>query len=123
MSGGERFRSIQTAYYRGMVAILVGYDCTNANSFNNCDEWIQQAERFVVEDASIVLVAMKNELPNKVISTEQGQLLAERYHLPFFETSSKDSVNVTEVFTYIVQERVRRCRQRAESLAALFATK
>ena len=45
-----------------------------------------------------VLVANKTDLPNRVISTEQGEALASEYGLKFFETSAKTGSNINEMF-------------------------
>ena len=45
-----------------------------------------------------MLVANKTDLPNRVISTERGQALAEDYGLKFFETSAKLGNNINEMF-------------------------
>ena len=45
-----------------------------------------------------VLVANKTDLPNRVISTEQGESLAQEHGLAFFETSAKTGTNINELF-------------------------
>ena len=34
----------------------------------------------------------------RVVSYEEGRALAAEYGVPFFETSAKDNINVTEMF-------------------------
>ena len=43
-AGQERFRTLTTAYYRGAMGILLMYDVTNLESFNNLSYWIQNIE-------------------------------------------------------------------------------
>lgn len=34
----------------------------------------------------------------RVVSVQEGQQLAERYKLPFFESSAKENININEIF-------------------------
>ena len=45
-----------------------------------------------------MLVANKIDLPNRTVSSERGQALANEYGLQFFETSAKTGVNINELF-------------------------
>lgn len=52
-----------------------------------------------------ILVATKSDLSeNRKVSIEQGQQLAARYEMDFYETSAKDDINVCEVFNRLTSE-------------------
>lgn len=49
-AGQERFRTLTTAYYRGAMGILLMYDVTSLESYNNLSYWlrnIQEVEEIV----------------------------------------------------------------------------
>ena len=89
------------------MGIILVYDCTEETTFNNISNWLKQIETHASPGVAKVLVANKTDLPNRVISTERGQALAEEYGLKFFETSAKTGSNISEMFYEIADQIVR----------------
>ena len=50
-----------------------------------------------------VLVANKTDLPNRTVSEEKGQELADMHNLDFFETSAKNGQNINELFMHVAK--------------------
>lgn len=42
--GQERFRTLTTAYYRGAMGILLMYDVTSLESYNNLSYWLRNIQ-------------------------------------------------------------------------------
>ena len=98
-AGQDRYRTIAKNYYKGSHGILLLYDITKENSFENIREWVQNIREEVYEKAIIFLIGNKIDKKNeRKITTEQGQKLADEYNLPFFEASAKSGENVEEIF-------------------------
>jgi len=54
---------------------------------------------------TITLIGNKSDLNHKrAVTTEEGQLFAEKYHLSFIETSSLESFNVDKAFQNTLTE-------------------
>lgn len=49
-------------------------------------------------------VANKVDLPNRTVTTKQGQDLAEKFSVPYIEASAKTRLNVEEAFYSLVRE-------------------
>ncbi|XP_013597716.1 PREDICTED: ras-related protein RABD2b-like isoform X1 [Brassica oleracea var. oleracea] len=98
-AGQERFRTITSSYYRGAHGIIVTYDVTDQESFNNVKQWLNEIDRYASESVNKLLVGNKNDLTSqKVVSTETAQAFADELGIPFLETSAKNATNVEEAF-------------------------
>ena len=101
-AGQERFRTITTAYYRGAMGILLVYDVTDEQSYQNIRNWIRNIEQHAADNVNKVLIGNKADMTfEKVVETSRGQALADEYGIKFFETSAKTNANVVESFTSI----------------------
>jgi len=98
-AGQERFRTITSSYYRGAHGIIVVYDVTDNESFNNVKQWLHEIDRYACENVNKLLVGNKSDLTSKrVVSTEQGKEFAESLGIEFLETSAKTATNVEQAF-------------------------
>ena len=61
-AGQERFRTISSTYYRGAHGIIVVYDITNVESFNNVKRWLTEIDKYARENVNKLLVANKSDL-------------------------------------------------------------
>lgn len=97
--GQERFRTITSSYYRGAHGIFIVYDVTDVDSFDNIKQWIGEVQKYATADAQLFLIANKTDLEShRAINTETGQNLADKYGIPFIETSAKNASNVDKAF-------------------------
>jgi GTPase SAR1 family protein len=80
------------------MGIILVYDCTDQQTFNNISNWLKQIDQHASSNVAKVLVANKCDRTDKIIETERGRALAEQHGLTFFETSAKTGHNVAEVF-------------------------
>ncbi|KAL4400880.1 GTP-binding protein [Malassezia pachydermatis] len=104
-AGQERFRTITTAYYRGSMGILLVFDVTDEKSFQNIRNWYQDVQQHASEGACKILVGNKCDWEEKrVVTTEQGQELANELGMQYIETSAKANTNVDEAFFKLAQQ-------------------
>ncbi|XP_057518616.1 ras-related protein RIC1-like isoform X2 [Amaranthus tricolor] len=98
-AGQERFRTITSSYYRGAHGIIVVYDVTDQESFDNVKQWLNEIDRYASDSVNKLLVGNKCDLTeNKVVSYEMGQAFADEIGIPFLETSAKSATNVEQAF-------------------------
>lgn len=104
-AGQERFRTITSSYYRGAHGIIVVYDVTDQESFNNVKQWLNEIERYACEKVNKLLVGNKCDLVSKkAVSYEVAKAFADKLDIPFLETSAKAATNVEKAFLTMADE-------------------
>ena len=104
-AGQERFKSISQNYIKKANGVLLMYDISDEASFNNIENWMQNIQDNSGNKMCIVLVATKCDLvEERVVSKESGEKLAEKYGIHFYETSSKDNINIEKSFYDIAEQ-------------------
>ena len=98
-AGQEQFRSVTRTYYKNSVCAIVVYDISRRETFENVIKWIEDCKHYSSKSILIILVGNKCDLEEeRQVMKEEGDELADKYGLIFFETSAKDGTNVKEIF-------------------------
>merc|ERR1712196_597728 len=113
-AGQERFQSLGVAFYRGADACILVFDLTSKKSFDNLDTW---REEFLVQSGpaetdSFPFVVLGNKCDLKdtrVVNNKRAveycktkKIMSKDGETPmYFETSAKDSKDVTKAFTTV----------------------
>ena len=107
-AGQERFRTLTAQFYRGSQGILMVFDMTNRESFDNIDHWMRQIKQNTDTDPTVVLVANKCDMADqRVVKRKEGEKLAKRFKCSYFEASAKTDESVKEAFHELAVEVVR----------------
>lgn len=102
-AGQERFKAITRSYLRGAQGIILVYDVTEKNTFDHISTWMDQIQQYADITVGKIIVGNKCDLTDKrVITSENGKELADKYQIPHFECSAKSGENVNELFYKIV---------------------
>ena len=98
-AGQECFKSISRGYYKSSVCGIIVYDITSRESFNNIKAWVDECQSNGPRTITLVLVGNKTDLEeNRVITFEEGEELANRFNMKFYETSAFNGNNIDKVF-------------------------
>ncbi|KAJ3439024.1 ras and ef-hand domain-containing protein [Anaeramoeba flamelloides] len=104
-AGQERFRTITGSYYRNADGVLVVYDITDEETFEQVEEWVKEIKKNAPPNSVVLLFANKTDLEEeREVSTEKGKDLAESLDLPFMEGSAKSGVNIQEAFRQLAEQ-------------------
>ena len=103
--GHVRFRNIISSYYRGADGIMLVYDITDLESFQSLNSWLIEIEKNAPKDIYKILIGNKCDLEiERKVTVEQGTDFAAKYGMQFFETSSKQSINVSDSFITMIRD-------------------
>jgi len=98
-AGQERFRTITSSYYRGAQGIILVFDCTDMESFNNVKQWLGEIDRYACENVNKLLVGNKTDLvQGRVVEKTVASDFAVSMNIPYIETSAKNATGVEEAF-------------------------
>jgi small GTP-binding protein len=104
-AGQERFRTITPAYYRAAMGVVIAYDITDQASFEHVEFWLTQLEQHGDANVQRVLVGNKSDLDSlRKVARQDGEELASRFNMAFFETSAKSGETVEEAFLHIADQ-------------------
>ncbi len=105
-AGQDRFRAITKNYYKGANGIILIYDITNLQSYENVKNWIAQIREEANPNVVIYLAGNKIDVVEelRMVKTEDGQKIADEFNLPFYETSAKSGINVNKIFDDLVEK-------------------
>ena len=92
-------------YYRLGEGFLCVYSITMRVTFSATNRFYDHILQVKgKDDVPLILVGSKCDLEgDRDVTKEEGQQLADRWRVPFYETSAKTRTNVEEVFTELVR--------------------
>ncbi|CAF91844.1 unnamed protein product, partial [Tetraodon nigroviridis] len=114
-AGQERFRSLTTAFFRDAMGFLLMFDLTDRQSFLNVRNWMSMGQlqaNAYCDSPDIVLVGTKADLRGlRDVHSRQARDLADRYGIPYFETSAVTGADVERSVTSLLDLVMKRMEQ------------
>jgi signal recognition particle receptor subunit beta len=105
-SGQEMFRPMAAKHWENASLVMMVYDVTNMQSFENLEQWVQHFQ--TVNPGRPLcgcVVANKTDLSERInVPVEHGQNFASAHGLEFFHASAQDNNGVTEPFHRMAQK-------------------
>eukprot|EP01126_Amoeba_proteus_P032266 TRINITY_DN314_c0_g1_i20.p1 TRINITY_DN314_c0_g1~~TRINITY_DN314_c0_g1_i20.p1 ORF type:complete len:193 (-),score=44.01 TRINITY_DN314_c0_g1_i20:68-646(-) len=105
-AGTEHYATMRDLIMKNFgQGFVVVYSITTQSTFNEVSDLMEQI-LFTkdVDDTPMVLVGNKCDLSDqRVITTEQGELLAKKFRCGFLESSARTKINVERIFYELVR--------------------
>lgn len=101
--GQERFRSLTANYYRNSDGIVLVFDISNPDTFDNLKNWIKSLHENTAENIPKIIVCNKIDLEN-IITQSQINSFSKEYNIQIYQSSAKANTNVVEPFDYIIKD-------------------
>ena len=94
-AGQEKYMGLIPSYVRNSSIVFIVYDVANRDTFNNVENWISFVKN--IEKTTLILCGNKVDLSREV-ETKEGQELASKEGILFFECSAKTNENIKNMF-------------------------
>ena len=105
LAGQSKFQKIRSLYYSGAQCVIIVFDLTKTESFENIKNWYADVkDNFSnFNEIEVTMVGNKCDLKEEIqISQEQGLKLATELNISYLETSARIGKNIDKVFDDLV---------------------
>ena len=106
-SGNEGFRSITNLYYKDANVVILTYDVTNKQSFENLKNWLNELNDNIKNDNILICLAGNKcdvDSNEKKVPTSKGKQFAQEHNMIFYEISAKTGECINELFQAIAEK-------------------
>ncbi|CAD7942617.1 unnamed protein product [Amoebophrya sp. A25] len=107
-AGQEEYDAITRGYYRGAGCCIIAFSTTDRASFDAVESWHKKVRD---ECGNIVVVLAQNKcdlLDQATMTAGEVEALASRLQLKLYRLCVKDNLNITEIFSDLGMEYLRR---------------
>jgi small GTP-binding protein len=120
-AGQERFKCLPKKYYQNADGVLLLFDVTNEDTFNNVSKWMKDVKENSNKEGkeseiALYLIGNKIDKPDRVISKETAETQAKSLGMKYFEVSCKNNMNIPEVMARMIME----CHMKANHIDNCF---
>ena len=101
-AGQEKYKGLIPSYVRNSSIVFLVYDISSKTSFENIPNWLNFIR--TIENTSLVLCGNKIDLEKREVKEEEGEELAKKEGITFFEVSAKTGENIKNMFYSVVAD-------------------
>ena len=102
-AGQERFHSISLSTVKNSQGVILVYDVTNKQSFDDLKIWLDGIKDST-DKVSIILFGNKCEMEKRAVSKDEAKKFAKEHKIPYIETSAKQNININEGFKQVAND-------------------
>ena len=104
-AGQERYRQITSHIYKDADGIILVFDVTSEESFNQITDWMEQIKNNVSkEEINLILIGNKCDLADRMVEKERGEEMAKKLKIKYFETSALTGQGINEAFEELAKQ-------------------
>jgi len=108
LAGQSQFKRVRLSYLAKAEAGILVFDVTRRETFENIDNWYNEFIK-ASENISLILVGNKIDLEDKrLVSTEEGEEVAQKLELSYIETSALTGENIDDAFRILALQMIKR---------------
>ena len=117
-AGQERYSSLPRKYYKNVDGVLLLFDLTEKESFEQTSKWIEDINQYSTrsdeeenekKDNGPIIYLIGNKLDllangEEIITQEEKEALSKKLGVKYYEVSAKWNLNIEEVIARIILE-------------------
>ena len=110
-AGQEKFQSLTKGFFRNAQGIMVVYDVTNVETYENLKYWTQSIKTHMgsdIDKISVIVIGNKIDSNEREVNKQEAEIYCSEMGYPYFETSAKTGENVNKTIKYLVKEVLRK---------------
>jgi len=103
-AGQERYKSLASSFFRNVQGIILVYDVSNKESFEDLKIWLDSIKSNLgssENNVKKIIIGNKIDLDREV-TKDEAETFCKQLKIEYFETSAKENVNVKEAFLKLV---------------------
>ena len=101
-AGQEKYKGLIPSYVRNSSIVFLIYDISVKSSFDNIPNWITFIRS--IENTTLVLCGNKIDLEKREVTKEEGEALAQKEGIAFYEMSAKSGEGIKNMFYNAVSD-------------------
>ena len=101
-AGQEKYKGLIPSYVRNSSIVFLIYDISVKSSFDNIPNWITFIRS--IENTTLVLCGNKIDLEKREVTKEEGEALAQKEGIAFYEMSAKSGEGIKNMFYSAVSD-------------------
>lgn len=107
-AGQEKFRTLTYQYFKNADGIIITFDLTKPESFNNVKQWLLQIYKNTQKDKIIKLLCGNKsdllEVTNNYVQDEAADKIASEHQMKYFKTSAFKGDGIDEMMEYAIDQ-------------------
>ena len=107
-AGQERYRSLTKGFFRNADGIMLVYDVTNSDTYDNLKFWLQSIKNNMSGDmGEIPIIIIGNKIDCKderEVNFQEAENFWKEQGYPYFETSAKTGENIEDTIKFLVKK-------------------
>ncbi len=106
-AGQERYKSLTKGFFRNAEGVMLVYDVTNSETYENLKFWLQSIKNNTSPDMGeipIILIGNKIDCEDREVKVEEAENFWKEQGYPYFETSAKTGENIDNTIKFLVKK-------------------
>ena len=106
-AGQEKFHSLAKGFFRNAQGIMVVYDVTKSEIYQNLRHWTQSIKTQMgndIDKISVIIIGNKIDSNEREVNKQEAEAFSRELGYPYFETSAKSGENVNTTIQFLVRE-------------------